>query len=202
MKINELLNEQEQLDEIPKWLGGTGGERPGTTSGGALGAVGTWVKKKTGMGTGGALLKQAAQVSKMFYNQWVNLVPALQRAGKIQPNDNDAYLQYLLMFVRKRIGITNKDELDEFLASVSPVPNKNSILKGFEKAYYNAIIQKQVGGKNPSSQRSQETIQPGQKVNYGGTVYTWANNAWRSGAEKLTGSDAQAATQTWMDNGK
>jgi hypothetical protein len=48
------------------------------------------------------------------------------------------------------------------------------------------------GGKDPNN------IPVGDTVEYMNKIYTWTNNAWRSGTEVLTGSDAQSATQDWM----
>lgn len=191
MKINELLNEAEQLDEIPKWMGGTGagGAMPGTTSGGVAGNIGTWLKQKTGMGTGGAILKQAKQIAKAAYNQWVNIVPTLQRSGKLQANDPENYTRYLLLFVQKRFKLTDKASLEQFKETIGVMPNRGSIMKAFEQAYQNAVIQQQVG-----NEKSGE-IQPGSKVNYANNTYVWTNGAWRSGTEKLTGSDAKEATK-------
>lgn len=195
MKINELLNEQEQLDEIPKLMGGTGGDMPGTTSGGIAGNVGTWLKQKTGLGTGGAILKQAKQAGKIAYGQWVNIVPTLQKSGKLQANDVDGYIRYLLMFVQKRFKLTNKEALDQFVATVGMTPTKNTITRAFEQAYQNAVIQQQIGNeKQNKSNNTNNQIQPGSKVEYAGDIYRWANGAWRRGTEVLTGNDAAEAT--------
>lgn len=143
MKINELLNEQEQLDEIPKFFGGTGGDMPGTAGDTTMGKVGTWIKQKTGMGTGGALLKQARQMGQAMYQQWVGIVPTLQQSGRINAGDPDAYIKYLTYFVQKRLKLTDKKSLDAFKATIGPMPNKGSIIKGFEQAYQSAIIANQ-----------------------------------------------------------
>lgn len=44
------------------------------------------------------------------------------------------------------------------------------------------------------------SIPVGATVPYMNKNYTWTNDAWRSGTEVLTGSDAQAATQEYWNN--
>lgn len=190
MKINELLNEAEQLDEIPKWMGGTGmgGGMPGTTSDTIRGAIGTKIKKFTGMGTGGALLKQAKRTAKAYYKQWLTIVPTLQQSGKVVAGDPDSYIDNLMLFTQKKFGLRKKEDLDKFKATIGNIPNRSSIIRAFEEAFQNAVAQKQLG--NPPTPPGNPPTPPGNPPSTrpvgttatasNGKTYKWDGRNWKN----------------------
>lgn len=87
---------------------------------------------------------------------------------------------------------TQKQELFNFVAA--KVAADNSINDPAE------IIRLAQNHINKLPGGSGGSIPVGATVTYANKTYTWTNNAWRSGTEVLTGSDAQTATQEYWNN--
>lgn len=159
MKINEVLNESEQLDEIPKWLGGTGGVMPGTSSNNMLSKAGTWLKKKTGKGPGGPALKQAKTVSNFAYKKWLETVTLLQQSGKLMAGDTRGYLKHLSNFTKKQFELKTDAQVMKFLATVGNKPTKKTIINGFYQAFLDSLVQNRLGNDKQRNTTNKSTNQ-------------------------------------------
>ena len=120
-----------------------------------------------------------------------------------------------LPFVKKMItqsNLTDQNQLKNILYNVLVYTLQNrtrtsrAVIGKADVAEPAAGAARPAPGKAPRAPRVRSASQSpsippiGAKVNYAGSTYTWANNAWRAGAEPpLTGSDAQSATRQYWN---
>lgn len=194
MKINELLNEEEQLDEIEP------GVVPGRLN----------IKRYFGQGKRNAqMIKQDKQTAKQLYAQWNNYAVRINQALANDPELQKKSADYFISFISKvlRIPATNPmfDEIENMLGGPTGMNyNKETA----QKALDYAVAQRSMAMLGPSGRGSRggsggpPSVPDGSQVNYVGKRYTYTNGKWIGGAtgtEVLTGTDASAATQQWAD---
>lgn len=123
MKINELLNEQEQLDEIepgeiPKWY------RPSRYYGQGKQNVKT--------------LKQDKQLAKQLYNQWNNYAVRINKALANDPQLVEKSSQYFMSFISKALRIPTSnpifDEIENMLGANGINYNKKTAQQALDYA--------------------------------------------------------------------
>lgn len=183
MKINELLNEDEQLNELEP------GVVPGRLN----------IKRYFGQGKRNAqMIKQDKQVAKQLYAQWNNYAVRINKALANDPELVKKSADYFISFISKALRIpTTNPMFDEIETMLGGPTGMNYNKETAQKALDYAVAQRSMATLGPSGRNS---IPNGATVDYVGKTYTWANNAWRSGSEPpLTGSDAQAATAEYRN---
>lgn len=196
MKINDLLSENEQLDEVEP------GQIPGRLS----------YKRYFGQGKRNVqMIKQDKQVAKQLYNQWNNYAVRINQALANDPELQRKSADYFISFISKvlRIPATNPmfDEIETMLGGPTGMNyNKETAQKALEYA----VAQRSMAMLGPSGRGGRggrggggpPSIPDGSQVNYVGKRYTYTNGRWTGGAtgtEVLSGTDASAATQQWVD---
>lgn len=196
MKINELLNETEQLDEVEP------GQVPGILN----------YKRYFGQGKRNAqMIKQDKQVAKQLYAQWNNYAVRINRALANDPELVPKSAGYFKSFISKALKIPSNNpmfqEIDNMLGTNGMNYNKATVQKALDYAVAQramAMLGTPPRGSGGAGGRGGGagggSIPDGSRVSYVGKVYTYTNGRWISGSEVLTGSDASAATQEYMDN--
>ncbi len=190
MKINELLNEEEQIDEL----------QPGQTP--------AFYDPRRYFGQGKRnvqTIKQDKQVAKQLYNQWHAYAVRINKALADDPELQKKSADYFMSFISKalRIPIANPifDEIENMLGGPDGI-NYNKV--SAQKALDYAVSQRTMAMLGTLTRRTRPgAIPDGSQVQYAGKSYTYANGKWRGGStgtEVLTGTDASAATQEYLDN--
>ena len=130
MKINELLNEAEQLDELEP------GQVPGRLN----------IKRYFGQGKRNAqMIKQDKQTAKQLYAQWNNYAVRINRALANDPELVRKSADYFMSFISKvlRIPTTNPmfDEIETMLGGPTGM-NYNKVTA--QKALEYAVAQRSI----------------------------------------------------------
>lgn len=191
MKINELLNETEQLDELEP------GQVPGRLN----------LKRYFGQGKRNAqMIKQDKQTAKQLYAQWNNYAVRINQALANDPELVRKSADYFMSFISKvlRIPTTNPmfDEIETMLGGPTGM-NYNKATA--QKALEYAVAQRSMamlgssgrGGPGPGPGRGgPPSIVSGQTAKAGGVEYVWNGSEWRNGATGAVATAPIAAALT------
>lgn len=200
MKINELLNEQEQLDEIEP------GVVPSRLS---------W-KRYVGQGKRNAqMLKQDKQVAKQLYNQWnsyaVRINKALAGDAELIPKS----VEYFKSFISKALRIPANSEVFDKIEDILGTNGMNYKKETAMAALEYAVSQRATaqlgtktkfgtrgagGGSNPSG--NPPSIPGGTTEKAGGVEYVWNGSEWRNSATGATATAPIAAALTAQVTGR
>ena len=196
MKINELLNEEEQINELDP------GQVPSRLD----------PRRYFGQGKRNAqTVKQDKILAKNLYNAWNAYAVRINRALANDPELVAKSAQYFKSFISKALKIPAGNpmfqEIDNMLGANGMNYNKATAKQALDYAVAQRAVsslgplqtaQQQANPQaaaSPASRSASNVKRPknGDKVNYAGQQYTWTNRAWRSGTNVLTGNDAKAA---------
>lgn len=196
MKINELLNEDEQINELDP------GQVPGILN----------PRRYFGQGKRNVqTVKQDKILAKNLYNAWNAYAVRINRALANDPELVGKSAQYFKSFISKALKIPPTNTMFQEIDNMLGVNGMNYNKATAKQALDYAVSQRAIAGLGPLQAPQQQTNpqaaaspaassasnvkrpKTGDKVNYGGQQYTWTNRAWRSGANVLTGNDAKAA---------
>lgn len=182
MKIDELLNEQEHLDELFGWF-----------------------KKDPAQQMIGKYLPG-------FMQKWNEYMSLAAQSGK-QSNDPVYRTKVLGQMIAHYTKPTRNDliTLNKVIKNAGAnITNDKTIEQIASQAIALALQKRLIPQKQKAKKAKSTTTAPakaatpgipvGATVPYMNKTYTWTNDAWRSGTEVLTGSDALAATQEYWNN--
>lgn len=192
MKINELLNEQEQLDELDP------GQVPGRLD----------PRRYFGQGRANKLaLKQDKQMSANLYKMWHGYAVRLDRALANDPEKANKTIQYFKGFLSKALRIPANSpmlaaggEIDSLLGNGMNY-NKNTVMQAIDKAVQQRLLAGLPtvgGGPGPGGGPGGRptSIPGGTTQTAGGVEYVWNGSEWRNSTTGATATAAIASALT------
>jgi hypothetical protein len=182
MKINELLNEAEQLDEL----------EPGQTP--------AFYDPRRYFGQGRKniqTLKQDKQLSKNLYNAWNAYAVRINRALANDPELVAKSAGYFKSFISKALKIPPGNPMFQEIDNILGTNGMNYNKATAQKALDYAVAQRAMAtldtpsrsGAGRSGRGGPPSIVSGQTAKAGGVEYVWNGSEWRNGA---TGAVATA----------
>lgn len=165
--------------------------------------------------------QQARKYLRPMLNKYKEIVDAQSQVGRNVQDPKE--LQLIIGSVINRYANLLDADVPRIKQAIisSNLTNDNDLTNIFNMAIKSTLA-KRLSGNIPTQQQT-TTTPPGQsrapagtqtranaprskrlvpgksQVNYMNKTYTWANNAWRSGTEVLTGNDAQIATRQFRN---
>ena len=191
MKINELLYEEEQIDELAP------GQVPGRID----------PRRYFGQGKRNAqTVKQDKVLSKNLYNAWNGYAVRINRALANDPELVPKSAGYFKSFISKALKIPPSNpmfqEIDNLLGANGMNYNKATAQKALDYAVAQRAIamldtpsRGGAGGPGPG-RGGPPSIVSGQTAKAGGVEYVWNGSEWRNGATGAVATAPIAAALT------